>query len=179
MRGYGRKGKGKRNTFSGCNNKGQILDVVTLIGSILATIVILVVSIAVFTEFRAGIEATNLTTPEVNYSMNQMETHFGTFDKLIMPLFVIGLLVGLIITSFLIPSHPIFLVINIIGMFFLIFLGVAFRLVYSEITSIEPLATASSSLFFSPIIMQNLPFIGLVAVIIATIIGVSKRGEAG
>ena len=167
----------KNKYFPLLNDKGVILDVVAIFHTILAVVITLIIAVVIFNNYRtAFVNDLNYTSPEINNTFEQAEYHWQTFDKLFFPLLVMGLIVALIISSFFIPSHPIFVVINVLGMVLLAFVGIIIREVYNEIIIQDVVSGPASSLVFTPAMMQMLPFIGIVVVVVATIIGYSKSG---
>lgn len=167
--------------FKKLDNKGILFDAVTLLVSVFAVIVTLAIGLVVFNAFTDAWSGSGLDNGTyanaTNNTFTKMGAGFHTFDAMFFPLAVLGLIIGLIITSFLIPSHPVFLVVNIIGIGFIILLGVVFRAIYEEMASIDYLNTSFASLPYSTAVVTYLPIMGAVVVIIATIVGYSKRTE--
>jgi hypothetical protein len=112
--------------------------------------------------------ALNLTDAIVAY--DKFEIAFGLFDKSI-ALIIVGLTLGLILTSFLIPAHPVFVIINIVGFILLVFLGAVYSNTYYAITAtndvIKNLTMQNFPLQFWA--MQNLPWIAAGLVFISSI----------
>lgn len=88
---------------------------------------------------------------------------------------VVGLIIGLMITSFLIPTHPVFMVINIVGIFILVAFGMVITNLYADIAGGDEMLT-ETALEFPRLnfVMQYLPYIGAIAVMLATIIMYSR-----
>lgn len=159
-------------------SKGQIIDVTTILIAVAVLSIGLIIAVTLFSNFKGAMNELNITgVSEANATMTQFEAGFTTLDKTILPLMVIGLIIGLIVTSLFIPSHPAFIVINIIGMLILVFMGVAFRYLYDTIASVDIIASSTQSLVFTPIVMKTLPWIGFIAILIATVIGMGKRSD--
>lgn len=164
------------------NNKGIVLDVLTLFVAIIGVVVTLIIAGTVWVNFQSAFHESTANmsdeySQDINQSMGYIDNAFTTLDLLFFPIAVVGLIIGLIITSFLIPSHPIFVVINIVGLIFLIFMSLVMQVIYEQIVAVPDLASGVSYLSVLPYVMEFLPWIGAVAVLIATIIGYSKRGE--
>jgi hypothetical protein len=160
------------------NNKGSVLEVMSLLTFIIGTILALGIGLVVFVQFQGAMEEANLTTEydaQINDTYAKMGTAFTTFDALFFPIAITGLIIGLIVTSFLIPSHPVFLVVNLIGIVFIVFLGIVFQSVYESFITMEYFNTTTSVLTYSQYTMSYLPWIGAIAITIATIVGFSKR----
>jgi len=106
---------------------------------------------------------------------DNMETAFGMFDYAMVLLMVV-LIVGLMITSFMIPTHPIFLVINIIGIFILVFGGMLLSNVYGEVMfgADTTLTTAANEFPMMNFAINRLPFIGAIAIFLTSVIMYSR-----
>jgi len=166
------------------DNKGIVLDVLTLFVTIIGVVITLIIAGTVWVNFQSAFHESTADmsqeySTEINSSMGYVDNAFTTFDALFFPIAVVGLIIGLIITSFLIPSHPIFVVINIVGLIFLVFMSLVMQTIYEQVVAVPELASGFSYLTVLPYVMEFLPWIGAVAVLIATIIGYSKRGEGG
>ena len=105
-----------------------------------------------------------------------MKANFAVFDYSLVAMAVI-MIIGLMVTSFLIPTHPIFVVINIIGIFILVFMGMIMTNVYGEVVSgegAEYLGDTADSYPLTNFMINNLAYIGAVAVAITSIIMFSR-----
>jgi len=168
--------------FKKLNNKGIVLDILTIFISVIAVVVTLIIAGTVWNEFQGAFQESTANmsqeySEDINQSMGHIDNAFETIDLLFFPIAVVGLIIGLIITSFLIPSHPIFVVVNIVGLIFLVFMSLVMQVIYEQIVAMPEVASGVSYLTVMPYVMEFLPWIGAVAVLIATIIGYSKRGE--
>jgi len=160
--------------------KGILYDVVILMAGIVGVIITLIIASVVLIEFKAEMVNSGLQTEydaQVNESLDKFQDSFAYIDYLFFPVAVVGLTVALIITSLFIPSHPIFAIINVIGVVFLVFLAVVLQSVYEQIVNMPELQAGLGAIVYSEFVMISLPWIGAVAVLLATIIGYSKKGE--
>jgi hypothetical protein len=109
---------------------------------------------------------------------NNVEASYSTFDYSLAMLAII-LIIGLMISSFLIPTHPIFLVVNILGIFILVFIGMVMTNTYAELVAGQGasyLGNAADNFSMINYIMQYLPYLGAVAVALSSII-MFARGQ--
>jgi len=90
-----------------------------------------------------------------------------------------GLLMGLMITAYLTPTHPIFFPVAIIMLIGLVVVGALISNTYNTIASTQVLASTSSTLNIIGYIMGNLPIIVTVIGIIAMIILFSRSSFGG
>ena len=159
--------------------KGQIQQIAFFLILVFSLVFILLISKYILTEFDDALEEDNLHTTESRQALNDMDVAFPTFDNAI--LFVLVLLsIGLIITSFFIPTHPVFLVINVFGIFFLAFMGMLLSNMYKDmIDASEELASVYSTFPKLNFVMNQLPWIACILVFIVTIVQYSKFKEEG
>lgn len=123
-----------------------------------------------------SLEDGGFTTTVGNESRATMESNFAVFDYALVTMAVI-MIIGLMITSFLIPTHPIFLVINVIGIFVLIFLGMIMTNIYGEIVSgagANFLGDTAEQYTMYNFMMNNISFIGAVVIFITSVIVYSR-----
>lgn len=123
-----------------------------------------------------SLEAEGITTVTGNETRAAMEANFAVFDYALITMTII-MIIGLMITSFLIPTHPIFLVINIIGIFILIFLGMIMTNIYGEIVTgqgVEYLGDTADQFPMYNFLMNNIAFLGAIAIFITSIIIYSR-----
>lgn len=130
----------------------------------------------VTTSFYDSWNSANITnTPEMIEAQSTMLNNIETFDYGIV-LLTIFLMIGLVITSFMIPTHPVFLVINIFGIFFLVFLGMVMTNVYGEFVAGDNaiFGTTAETFTYITYIINHLPYIGAILVLITTIVMFSR-----
>jgi len=90
-----------------------------------------------------------------------------------------GLLLGLLITAWYMPTHPVLVAPFIILLLIAIILGVAMSNSYEKLHDVEQLedtAESQSSIYF---MMSNLPYIALVIGVLGMIITFAKPGRQG
>ena len=152
---------------------GQIAFVlITIVGIVLTIIMGKVIIDGVDDSLEAG----NIHTNESRQVFVDYDEQYPAFDFMIV-FILIGLTISLMITSFFIPSHPVFLIINIIGIFFLVFLAATLSNVYAEVVSgNEVVATVMATGDFDRMefIMTKLPYFACVIVLLATIVMYAK-----
>jgi len=90
-----------------------------------------------------------------------------------------GLIISLMITAFLTPTHPIFFVFAIIIFIAMMIVSVALSNAYSAITAVPTFSTAVSHLPIIDFLMTNLPLVSIVIGVLGAIIIFSRSGTAG
>ena len=149
--------------------KGQIQQIAFFLILVFTIIFTLLVSKYILVQFNEALEVDDLHTTESRQALVDMDVMFPTFDNAI--LFVLVLLsIALIITSFFIPTHPVFIVINVFGIFFLAFLGMLLSNMYADIIIESPeLASVSGTFPKLNFVMNQLPWIACILVFVTTI----------
>jgi len=154
--------------------KGQLQQIAFFLILIFSVTFTLLISKLVLSEFNDALEEDDIHTAESRQSITDMGVAFPTFDNMILVVLIL-LAIGLIITSFLIPTHPIFMVINVFGIFFLCFLGMILSNLYADIIANSPdLAAVYTSFPKLTFVMNQLPWIAAILVFLITIIQYSR-----
>lgn len=154
--------------------KAQIQQVAFFLILVFSIVLTLLVSKIILDKFNTTLEDDGLHTTESRQSLMDMNVAFPTFDNMILVVLVL-LSIGLIITSFLIPTHPIFLVVNVFGIFFLCFLGMLLSNLYKDIIdNSEDFAAVYTSFPKLTFVMNKLPWIACILVFLVTIVQYSR-----
>ena len=159
--------------------KGQLEQIAFLLILIFSVVFLLLISKYILVEFNSALEEDGLHTTESRQSLVDMAVAFPTFDNMILVVIVL-LAIGLVVTSFLIPSHPVFMVVNVFGIFFLAFLGMLLSNMYADIID-ESVELATVSLTFPKLnfVMNQLPWIAVILVFIVTIVQYGQLRSGG
>lgn len=88
-----------------------------------------------------------------------------------------GLVISIIVTSFLTPTHPIFFVFAIFLFIVLMIVSVALSNAYSAITASSTFSSAVSHMPIMDYIMTHLPLVAIVIGVLAAIIIFSRSGQ--
>lgn len=165
------------------HKKGQIGQVVILMITLLAIGLTIMVGRLILTEFYTTLDENDLNSPAMETAQAGVESAFGSFDYA-MVILTIVLMIGLIITSFLIPTHPLFMVINIIGIFVLVFIGMILTNVYGETVAGDAGVSSGLSIVADDFgktnyLLSRLPFIGAIAIFISSVVMYAKGRGGG
>ena len=159
--------------------KGQIQQIAFFLVLVFSLILTLLVSKYILVSFNEALEDDDLHTTESRQSLVDMDVMFPTFDNAILFVLVV-LSIGLIITSFLIPTHPVFMVVNVFGIFFLAFIGMLLSNMYADIIAESTeLASVYSTFPKLNFVMNQLPWIAVILVFVSTIVQYSKYKREG
>ena len=90
-----------------------------------------------------------------------------------------GLVISLIVSSFLTPTHPIFFVFALILFIALMIVSVALSNAYQLITSGSTFVDAKNAMPIMDYIMNNLPLVAIVIGVLGAIIIFSRTGQSG
>lgn len=159
------------------NKKSQLFQIGFLIVILFSIALTMIVSVYIMNKFFAAVNEGGLATNETNDAIANFAVIPKTFDYSYI-FIVIMLTAVLLITSFMIPSHPVFMLVNVIGIFFMVVLSMAISNVYGEIITNAELESTAESFTMTNFAMNYLPYICIIAVVLSTIIMYAK-GRAG
>lgn len=155
------------------NRKGQVGDIGFIIGAIFSFVLVTFVAILIGSTFFHKIQTTGHSNSNVDAVAAKVSVIPTFFDKLL-PIIIACMTIGLIITSFLIPSHPIFLVVNIVGMFALAVVSMLFSNVFGRLAQTQVFDPIASQMPFTVYVMNYMPIICVAIVFISTVVMYSK-----
>lgn len=156
---------------------GQIIEIVALLVTFLMIALTIVFGKYILYNVGDAISTSELSTVESNASLLKFQEAYNIFDYSIM-FIVFGLTIALIITSFFIDTHPVFLVINIVGLVFLVFLAAVLSNLYGSVIDTYPInetmELGGNDLGNTGFLMQKLPFLCAIIVFITTVVMYAK-----
>jgi hypothetical protein len=157
------------------SKRGILFDVVMILIVIFSMAVTLLIAKTIYDEIGDGFKESDVMSAQSITSYDEFNVSWSVFDGMII-FVLVALTIGLVITSFMIPTHPIFLVINIIGMAFIVFIAMIISSLYTEISTTADLSNASLSFTNTEYIMSVLPYISVAIILIASVVNWA-RGE--
>jgi hypothetical protein len=172
------KGKKKSKMVRFIKNNKQVMAIAVFIITIISIALTLVIAKHLFFKINDAFVEGDLGTPESNQVFDDMAVSFPIFDGA-MAFVLIGLTIGLVITSFFIKTHPIFMVINIVGLIFLVFIAAVLGNFFNEVvtnTEINETISRGGELSSTKFIMDKLPWICAIVVFLSTVVMYSKGG---
>lgn len=135
--------------------KGSIEDIFLLIVFLFALAIFIGVVAYTFPRITDGLRETELNdSSEVRRALLETDTVATRLNAVWFILFV-GLCIGILITSFLIDSHPVFLPIYIILLILAIVVGVVMSNAYEEFRVNSPLNETMTTQTFTTTVMDN------------------------
>lgn len=157
------------------NKKAQLFQIVFIMVVIVSFGITVLIANKVLTEFWGALDDMELN----NSNIVQLESDFSTVPQTLdysLIFIIVGLTIGLVITSFMIPSHPIFIVINIFGIFFLVFLSMTLSNLYGELVAgaSSPFTVEAENFPVTVFAIQYLPYICIFIVFLTSIIMFAK-----
>ena len=162
------------------SKKAQLLDVITIMIIVTVVAMALMTSKYVLNQFYSALDDSGASSSPINTSRDGIEAGYAVFDFAFLFL-IIGMTISLIITSFMIPSHPVFMVINLLGIFFLVLMGMVMSNVYSEFVAGADTAPIFGTVADDyPVINFLVNYIGYIGALIVTIstIVMYARGQS-
>jgi len=160
------------------NKKAQIRDGAFILMTLTSIAITILIAGYLYNQIDAGFADSGLETNESSVAFDSFSLAFTAFDGGY-AFIVIGMILALLVSSFFIPTHPIFIFVNILGIMILIFLGSVFSNLYSTIVA-QPGLNATALQYFpiSSFIALKLPWIGAIIIFLSTIVMYSK-GKGG
>lgn len=157
------------------NKKAQIQQIILFFVVIFAVTVSALLGRYILNTFYDAFDDAGLNTPETLQAQNTLQSNYMVMDYSIVLLSIV-LIIGLMITSFLIPTHPAFLVLNIAGIFILVFLGMVLTNVYGELVAGETqvLGDVADEFNLSNYLITRLPYFGAIVIFISSVIMYSR-----
>lgn len=154
------------------NKKGQIMQIALFMAIVVVIACSVILMRYVVGQFYDTMEEGGMTTVAMNESRVTVESQFMVFDYSLIFL-VVALIIGLIISSYLIPTHPIFLAINILGIFILVIMGMIMTNTYAEFVSGEGASTFGDTADKMPMtnyLISYLPYFAAIVLALVSII---------
>jgi len=161
--------------------KGQIMQVGYFMIVLLAVAFTILTMKYIINEFHAGVDEAGFNTTQIERAEQSIVVGWEMSDYGFL-IVTIGLFMVLIFTSFMIPTHPIFFVINLFGMFFLVFIGMVTSNFYGEIVAGEDAVFSAEAETFTIMnfIMSYLPFVVAGVIFITSLVMyIRGRGQYG
>jgi len=166
------------------NKKGQVKSILMLMIVVFVVGVTIILGKFILTEFTETFTETVAKNPDIDPTvtadaLSSVSSQYAVFDYA-MVIVVIVMIIGLIVSSYMIPTHPIFIVINIIGIFVLVFMGMLFTNIYGELVvgTDDTLTSTADEFNLITYLIIFLPYIGAISVFISSII-MYVRGSQG
>lgn len=162
------------------NNKAELTDFMIFMITVFILAVGFFVLIYIVPNITNGLRLGGLNnSAEGTNAINQLET-FGTsgINNGFMLLFT-GLILSMMITSFLVRTHPIFLFLYIIFLGITLLLGLYLGNVYYSLEQNPALASTIANAGFIHLVMNNIVLITLVVSALSMIIVFSKFSTFG
>ena len=165
------KGKQEVNKAGFLSKKAQVIQVAYFLIVLLAVALTILTMKYIINEFHDGVNEAGYNTTTIEQVESNIVTGWEMSDYGFV-IVTIGLFIGLIISSFMIPTHPVFFVVNVFGIIFLVFLGMITSNFYGEIVAGDDAVFAEEAETFELMnfIMSYLPYIAAGIIFITSIV---------
>jgi len=160
------------------NKTGSIMDLFFIMCLIFVMAIIIILSMYTFGTFKDAVQADRgINDQYQNFSSPTHQNVFAksllamkTFDTIFMFL-IIGLFIGLIVSSFMIQSHPIFFIINVLVLSIVLLIAAQLSNVFEAVVINTTAFNATAQAYYPKIIyaMANFPYILLLGGALALI----------
>lgn len=152
------------------NKKGSARDVVLLVAVLFMFAVGFLLSSRITTSIVDGLQENDFvqSSPTANATLSVANDLTGHADWLMLVVYI-GFLIGIILTAFMLDSHPVFFIIYLIILVIAIFLSAMFGYMWYETSSASAFTETISDFTITDFLMGKLPlftaaagFIGLI-----------------
>jgi uncharacterized membrane protein YjgN (DUF898 family) len=158
------------------SKKGSIVDIGFLLVALFGLAFFILIVAFVFPQITAKLKLSDLGNN--NDSLQALETTDGIMNKLDMVFLTIfsGLIMAVLITSFFLDSHPIFIPIYVIALGLLVLFAVIAENIYESFSISDQLSSTTVRYPFVNSIMLNLVYVAIGTGILSMILIFAKRG---
>jgi len=166
--------KGIKNYLGFKGKKGNIGDMIYVLGSLVALAFTILIAFTVYTQYNNEWQNMTEVPTEAKETVNKFNTYFAGMEKAFIFL-IIGLTLALVVSAFLIPSTPALLFFNLIGLVVLTMVSALYSYVFKEFINGSTLLTASGLNY--PLlthIMNHFHYYAVGIVAIVTIVAYGK-----
>lgn len=161
------------------DKKAQVTDVIFVLATLVSIAIVMVVGGFIYMKVGTGLQESGIQGNSSEQAYKDMGVAFPIFDNSFL-FVIIGLISALVVSSFFIPSHPIFLWINIGGFLVLIFIGAVLANSYGSVIEQAGLNDSAQTYFGSTTFaISKLPWIGAITILITSIVMYAKGREEG
>ena len=178
---YNQKGSHEARTTLFSSKKGQILQIAYFMVILLACAFTILTVKYIIDEFHDGVNEAGYNTTVIKEAQSNIVVGWQMSDFAFIML-TFGLFALLIFTSFKIPTHPVFMVINVFGIFFLVFIGMIMSNFYGEVVAGEDAVYSEQAETFEIMnfIMSYLPFmVAGIIFVTSLLMYIRGRGQYG
>jgi len=159
------------------NKKGSIEDSIFIVVLLFITALVFLFAYVInSTISTAAIPAFENVSAGSSIGFTTVNSIFDNTINYVYLAVFFGLIISLVITSFLTPTHPIFYIFAVIIFIALMIVSVALSNMYEAITANPTFSSAVAHMPIMDYIMLHLPMIAIVIGIIAAIIVFSRAG---
>jgi len=158
------------------NKKGSIIDIAFLLVGIFGLAFFILIVGYVFPQITDKIKDSQIG--ENNDSLQALEATDGItqrFDVIFLTIFS-GLVFAVLITSFFIDSHPIFIPVYILALGLLVLFAVIAENIYEAFSLSDQLSSTTLTYPITNAIMLNLVYVAIGAGILSMVLIFAKRG---
>jgi len=159
------------------NKKGNITDVLYLVGFLLIVGIGLLVASFTLSQVKTALNSTNTDNTTAEY-LEQSESKFNSsFDNMFLMIYVISS-ITIVISALFIRSSPIFVIIFILALLVILFVSFAGSKIFEVVAEQDFLNTTITQLPKTNYIMDNMIiFLGITAVLTIIALVINTGGE--
>lgn len=160
------------------NKRGQVSQIMFIITYITFVALAVILISFIVSKIMGELKTAGPSIPEVEQVKANMSTMPHYYDYTFVFL-VLVLTAGLLISSFLIPTHPMFIVVNIVGIFILVIFSMILSNLFGYVATEPGFEDFALQFPFTVFIMQYLPWVCVTISLLATIVMYAKSRASG
>lgn len=159
--------------------RGSIGDIVVIIVLIFAFVFALLIGSKIFTEIDSELGVVDVEN--VTDDVMQGGTNAFTLSDSVSIFLLVGMGLSLLISSFLLKTHPAFMIFFVLILVFILVLGAIISNAYDEMGNQDTLSPEANKYTITASVMSNLPVIilGLGFLVIIVLFGKNYSGGGG
>ena len=153
----------------GLNRKGNVFDIIYIMIVLFLIAVVTLVGIKVYDAWD---ESNTITSDTGNIIMQKADMTLTTLDG-VFAFIIVMLFILVLISAFLINTHPVFFIVTLIMLIIALIIGAAFSNIFETLTG-DSLSGEAERLPIISELMGNLPFIVLVIIVAVAVVLYAK-----
>jgi len=174
------KVKGRKTKFLNGKKGNAILDIIFIAIFIFGFSLSSIIGYKIFTDINTEIQESD--SQFNNQSKEVVDDLHGKYPSLFDGAFLVILIflwIGALVSSFVVDTHPIFLMLTIVLLVFCLFLAAIFSNSYESVTADDQIYSSSTAFPITDFLMGNLYIIVLVIGLTVTLVLFGKFGGGG
>lgn len=160
------------------NKKGSVIDILYIILVLFGLSIVLLVGFKMYSNITNDLAAQYPDVASATLAQSSLQQMFLNYDKLLMFIFVMGI-IGTVILAFFLDSHPVFTIIAVIVLIlFTLFAGVLSNL-YEDIEQSPSLQNEVAQYPITSFFWLHLPKFTVLSIVVVIVVTFAKGRSQG